>query len=423
MPDGDTCVADPCANINYATNEVCSAGECVCQEGYFYSDEVKMCIKDEQCNTVTCEQGYSCSGGTCYLNNECSADNPSGVCPVITGEPILVCQNGLCITNNNGTLQEGDTCNPATDECIAGSVCIDSFNNNLFKCRAFCDMNINDSCGSDGACAPYLADYAQNTGICIKSDSECANNEDHCPSNFKCEMMINARVCKAEGNATLNSDCDNNPENADKDACQEGLFCVGDKGDMKCQELCDPDIETDSCNQGRCLALKDIDGSVHNTDIGLCMDLPNFCNTTDGIKDNPSCTEGTDPVCMGDGTGVGMCLVDSCDTADANSCEGINKCTRSITSKLMCIPAGTISYGEMGCVNPQDNNTPETDITPSKLCQQGLNCFQGKCMELCDPTLTNSCVNDANATCMDINTLKADYPAGINGACVNFAGK
>ncbi len=423
MPDGSNCIVDPCANINCSTNEVCNAGECECKDGYFYSSEVKLCIEDKDCNNITCDHGYSCSGGTCYLDNECSANNPSGACPVITGEPILLCKNGLCITENDGALQEGESCNPATNECVSGTICIDSFNNHLFKCRAFCDMNVNDSCGTDGVCAPYLNDYAQNTGICIKSDSECANGEDNCPEHFKCEMMINARVCKAQGNQTLGNECDNNFETNELDACEEGLFCVGDEGSMNCQELCDPDLQNDTCNQGRCLALKDIDGAVHNTDIGLCMDLPYFCNTTEGIKDNPSCNEGTDPICVGDGSGAGMCFVDMCDTADANSCEGIDKCTRSITSKLMCIPAGTIGYGQTGCVNPQDDNTPEADIIPSKLCQQGLNCFEGKCMELCDPTSTNSCVNDSNATCMDIHTFKADYPAGINGACVSFGVK
>jgi len=420
IPDGDNCITDPCKDVTCGLNEVCSAGNCNCEDGYFYSTAINQCMKDKKCDDITCEQGSSCLSGTCYLDDECSSDNPTGVCPDIDNEVILVCVDGLCITKNEGNLQEGENCDPQTNECVTGTVCVDSFQNKFFKCRAFCDTNADDSCG-EGVCAPYLDDYAQNTGICIKSDPECADDTDNCPEHFACAMMINARVCKAEGNTDLGEECDNDFTTTELEGCVDGTFCVGDEGDMSCQELCDPDM-TDNCSQGRCINLQDIDASVKNSDIGLCLDYPYFCNTNDGAINNDLC-ENSDDVCLGDGTGAGMCFNDMCDPADDAECDAdVNeKCTRSFTSKFMCIPAGDIGYGQDGCVNPQDGSSGESDWIPSKLCQKGLNCFQGKCVELCDPNInSNACKNDSGALCMDIHSVKADYPANINGVCVGM---
>ena len=425
IAEGDKCVLDLCKEVTCSSNASCNqeSGLCACDSGYFYSDEFFGCIEDKNCNDITCDDGYSCLSGNCYLDDECSVENPTGVCPTIDNQIILVCDNGLCITQNDGDIAEGKTCEPNTNNCIAGTVCIDSFQNHLYKCRAFCDLTTDNSCGNEGVCAPYLDDIARNTGICIKSDEECSNNQDTCPDEFECADMINARVCKSEGDGKLGDDCDNDVLTNNLDSCEDGLFCVGDEGDMTCQELCDPENTVDNCDTGRCIALNDLEASAGNNDIGLCLEIPNICLQEGGVKDNPACTE-DDAVCLGEGGDErGLCFVDECNPSD-DTCEGDTKCTRSFTSKNMCILAGTLGYGATNCVNPQDSDNPE-NLTADELCAQGLNCvpLQGStsCVELCDPNLSDPCVNDENATCFDLSNIpNLNYPSGLNGACMGF---
>jgi len=420
--EGEDCVKESlCKAVTCDENSTCSeeTGKCECNDGYYYSELLFACTEDEKCKDINCEAGYSCLSGHCYLDNECSTENPNGVCPSINNQVILVCSNGLCITENEGNLEESATCNPNTNDCIAGTVCVDAFENGLHKCRAFCDLTTNNSCGEEGVCAPYLDEYSRNTGICLKSDPECDNNQDNCPENFKCAEMINAKVCKAEGDGEHGDDCDNNVANDELKACKDGLFCVGDEDEMTCQELCDPENQTDLCQEGRCIALQDIEATASNNDIGLCLDIPNFCSMEAGIKENPMCPENS--LCFGAAdSNRGICFMDECEPNN-DQCGENTSCTRGFMSTYQCIADGNLEYNETGCVNPQDEDTDEEDLVSDKLCKKGLVCLANQtgstCMELCDPTIENACVNDESATCFDINNFSRDFPAGINGVC------
>ncbi|MBN2695424.1 hypothetical protein JXR93_12250 [bacterium] len=414
-----------CSDVSCSGGRVCnpSNGECVCQEGSFYNGLTEKCELDDDCTDVTCDTNSYCLEGECYLKDECSIENPDGVCPAIDGI-ILTCKDGICISTNDGSKKEAERCMPSEFDCEEGTICADVFKDGFYKCRAFCDMTTEGSCGEKGICVPYLDDILLNTGICVKEDAECQSNATaQCPENWVCDLMITAKVCRPVGLGKYGDDCDNMDSTSALDACEVGLFCVGDDDDgepYKCQELCSPLAQTDNCEIGRCIALEDVSPAVLNREIGLCMDVPSFCNSENGIQNNPACPN--EALCFPAGDNS-ICVQDECEIGGDDCEEGL-ACQKGYMSVNKCLPVGILDYQDSGCVNPEFNEN--VTYNPEELCKEGLFCIsanqgeRGTCQELCDPTSENSCVNDPSLRCIDINTYAQEYPEGLNGVCFNL---
>ncbi len=421
-----TCVT-LCTDVECTGDRVCNPadGECVCQNGAYFNELTQKCEADEDCDGVTCDSNSYCLLGECYLKDECSVENPDGVCPSIDGIT-LTCKDGICISTNDGTVKETERCMPSEFDCEEGTICADVFKDGFYKCRAFCDMTQEGSCGEKGICLPYLDDILLNTGICVKEDVECQPNATEvCPENWVCDLMITAKVCRPVGQGKYGDDCDNMDSTSALDACEVGLFCVGDDDDgepYKCQELCSPLAQTDDCEVGRCIALEDVSPAVLNREIGMCIDAPMLCNAEEGIKNNPVC-EGTNSTCFPYETDTAVCDADEC-SPSTNSCENGLGCTRTLTSNYHCLKEGNLDFGARNCINPQYYEGTEP-LTEDNLCKEGLYCVgdegQTVCQKLCDPNVdTDVCGLGGNYRCADLHELNAQIPAGINGICTDL---
>ena len=86
-------------------------------------------------NSTQCPTGYSCSGQVCTKGSSNNNNNNNN--------------------NNNGDKTKGSygaTCN-GPSSCATGLCAMDGFTNKRF-CTAFCDLNIQSSCGAGSTCQP-----------------------------------------------------------------------------------------------------------------------------------------------------------------------------------------------------------------------------------------------------------------------------
>lgn len=189
--DGETCEdgnctrpPNTCANDNDCTEEgdICISGEC--QFG---------------CRTSSqCAEGEACVDTKCEVT--CTSDE---VCKALRGDA-GVCQNGICITVNEGTPKEG-----GHKGC---------------ECYEFCDK--------EGYCKPYICSSdlecdEQACGSCLVGNvcGECKSDLD-CPGTKVCDEGTCAYACAPVGGSVCLGSSD----------CPDGFFCSNGNCERGCEE-------------------------------------------------------------------------------------------------------------------------------------------------------------------------------------------
>jgi hypothetical protein len=222
----------------------------------------------------SCPDGFQCVGSRCFKNKpsgdagddaggscmrqelECSASpGPSGAC-----DP--VCQSGCacgekCVNPGAGnqctpTLMpvqlNYDSCNPATDRCRPGSVCLPEFQDRCgAHCYRFC--RVDTDCGMNARCTGEAQDPAGNPlyRVCSAKIEPCnptgvapacgpGAGADRLAPAFGCYILSHMHpdetVCECAGLLPEGAPCEREYQ------CVPGLECLKVGGETRCRKLC-----------------------------------------------------------------------------------------------------------------------------------------------------------------------------------------
>lgn len=352
---GEACIDNVCIEAPCETNADCAdglecnfaTGDCVvppcrsdadCPGAQICDDATGECVIEADCPTcLSCESDEDCGGRPW----QCVSDGVSGFCTrvcaspeecpgnsgcfTVVGEGFAVCLNEgaatavcpddyVCIENEPIDLCEdvvcdvGETCDPATGDCVGGGpvddciICDDCVTDTDcpggtcwgFGDRSFCsqDCTSDTDCPPSAECAGFSLQGGGTVQICVNADSETLGV---CPSDYVCETVEPTDPC--EGVV-----CDSG------EVCDEATGeCVPDpeapvsRGGV-C-DVCDPCRDDSDC-EGACLVLGDA---------GALCTLP--CGPDGACPFNTRCFDLPD----GEGGTLSLCLNDT--ASGQNVCQ------------------------------------------------------------------------------------------------------
>jgi hypothetical protein len=385
--------------------------------------------------TLTCPEGMTLMGKTCYVIEEIyevkevnvnpdihydenSADNNLSDSEIVDIIPSDLSESAETTANTKGI---GSAC-IKDDQCEKGMVCLD-WN------MGYCTINDCDKCPDGSVCIAL----SQNTSVCLKkcsSDSECRVLE-----GYACKLLSTGSgkkesVCYEvkEPQAKIGDTCKDHSQCSGKSACltnipdgycadlfcgndspcSEGSACVYFSGIPACLKICisNEDCKTEDQKERDCTLLKDY---VTKKDVKVCT------TSTTGLDFYAKCFN--DFECDSKKCFLmfkGKCSFDQTGCLDNNSCKDGGFCMESYESYAgFCTQeCGSSSICDEGfCVKDPSGasfcSLPCDDITDKK-CRKDLEmtCMFG------DPVGSNS-----KYVCARIANKGAGYKCSENGNC------
>jgi len=427
-PACSVCVNGACMGtgvVECATDGDCGEGE-ICQvvagepcKNHCISAECLVVFCAEECDPYgqPCAEGQTCvqaikgccgvceaSGSECLSDADCGPCDAcvEGACLALPIAPECVddadCQEGFtCQANDAAPCQNRcvdktcwvvdcmQECDPFSDTCGAGEVCVEP----IVGCCGVCQAT-EPACVQDSDCGPCAACF---DGLCVGlGDVSCTSDAD-CGAGETCQVhpanpCLNAcvpveplpcvasdecgpcqacvdGVCMGTGVLACLSDFD----------CGEGGVCV--KGDDPCQNHCEyggiPCADDADC--GACSVC--VDGTCMGTGAVMCeahadcgadeychQDLldpcKNQCQTLPegACRGQADCGPGEGCVMLPDGSGLGDCVAATCaDDADCGPCAA-------------CVNGACKGLGAILCETDEDCGAGERcEVVPEAPCQ------------------------------------------------------
>jgi len=179
--------------------------------------------------------GTDASGGADATTSACApgaGDCGAEVCRpnFLTG--VLECQPA------GGVALDGSCGGAGVDDCVAGAVCFDLFDEGSAICRPMCSADTSNLACPDGGqlCVPLWGQ--QDMGVCVGDD--CTPPDTGCDSGERCgPFMGETLACLPAGTVEPGGDCS-------VDYCQAGYACVGEGTEYHCRALCQQATDCDS---------------------------------------------------------------------------------------------------------------------------------------------------------------------------------
>ncbi|MCB9519986.1 MAG: DUF4397 domain-containing protein [Myxococcales bacterium] len=220
-------------------------------------------------------------------------------------------------------------------------------------------------------------------------------------------------------------------EGTDTDAstCESGVACV------RTAECVAAGVTNGTCEDGCCVAGTSLPACTAHLD--ACEDESQgseafVCDTTAGLClarcdfDNADSTQSSDcplnSYCLVELTGVtdeggnGACVPGDCDSNifDEAACGGAGTCLPVGNGASFCVDAGTAAVGDV-C------NTIETNQPASDICQPGLLCFLGECVQPCNRRNGDADCEEG-VECLGVwDITPRNQPGWCGGACPEFS--
>jgi len=337
--------------------------------------------------TCTCESLYTLSNGICCLT--ATEHESNGKC-CLTAEHE---SNGICCAANteesNGACKkiDGESCDPASDECHSNLVCAGTIASETCQC---------DTTNHFAATAATPTTCVRNVGAACSEDSDCRTNV--------------GMVCTSGGTCACDTTLNYGAGNNDADTCScasgyalsSGLCCA--TGTAASGGICCPTGESNS--NGICCPT----GSVESN--GACKKVHGQPCAAGECHPNLICT-GT--------AGSQTCQCDTtknftAGTAGATSCTCVSGFTRNYLNKCAINVGGTCTRDEGTYIPCVDNavcdratDTCKCDSASGYLAT-GSTC--GSCMAGYSLNSNYRCVADVNGVCI---------PSTQSGVCVGGA--
>jgi hypothetical protein len=213
-----------------------------------------------------CPEGFACTGGRCY-----KASTPTAACPLCvppagtTGACDPICQTGCpcsqkcmpaapapsCAPLPAKPKEVSEVCQPARDECRAGSVCVlDRTDNSACGAHCYRMCRANSDCGPKARCLEEIdiAGTNQSYGLCSNEIETCnplapmakCDRPDRPVGTFGCYVLSSKEpdltVCECAGKRKEGETCPT------MHSCEPGLECVErEPGKFFCHQLCRPE--------------------------------------------------------------------------------------------------------------------------------------------------------------------------------------
>ncbi|CAH1794302.1 unnamed protein product [Owenia fusiformis] len=416
----DECASSPCLNGG-TCNDFHNAFNCSCPPGYSGPRcEVRgdPCV-GEMCNNAgSCVDLYASNNTICVCNvtGESPLCVPQNYCENIT------CQNGGICENGTGTHNctcmpgySGSFCQHNIDDCVGhlcenGATCVDDIGNYSCTCtpgfeNTMCNVNINEC--QDGGC---VANGTKNCTDLI-DDFECT-----------CRQGYTGRFCQVDIN-----ECDSFP-------CRHNASCHDLVNDYSCTcqegwtgKQCDDIIQT--CTPGLC------DNNATCIDLfndylcicpaGVfgrnCSSAPDLCASS-----NP-CIHGVCSVVAGD-TKCTCSEAPTCDYSDPGSrkpCGGAGILEADCIDKLGCCydNSSSVPFPEARCFRKLPGYTGAGCEYEVDMCSLNTTCLNGGTCVMEDNY--HKCICDTGFTGFSCETNIYDCPVNAcgNGTCIDGTGK
>jgi hypothetical protein len=270
----DSCSAGKCKGIGIAcdddnpcTDDICDPTVgCLHPANFAPCSDGDLCTYGDHCVDticsgldVSCDDGNPCTTNTCHSLAGCLIENL--FIPCSDGSLCTVadwCIDGVCTAGSPAVCDDGnsctvDSCDPVTGFCIYG--------NTGWPCDDGNACTHLDHCG-DGACAGYA--------VTCTDANDCTS--DSCDPDVGClHSAINGAMCDDDDFCTSGDLCvleecvgqnvvicnDMNVCTADQCHSLMGCIFTGETGGV-CTDG-DPTTISDSCQEGNCLGLPDLD--------------------------------------------------------------------------------------------------------------------------------------------------------------------
>jgi hypothetical protein len=181
----------------------------------------------------------------CTYGNKCTYD---------------VSNNTTCIANGANT--PGQLCGPSTDDCVAGSICINETGTTVDQCRAFCTVDTDCTqppvSGAPSAMCLYMLTGTPSSLCSIPCNPVTKVGASGCAAGLGCQvfgvtsgsMTLQKTDC-GQVAATGGGDGADCTTNGDAD-CKAGFTCVtvgsGATAMHHCREVCRVNTNTDCSN-------------------------------------------------------------------------------------------------------------------------------------------------------------------------------
>jgi uncharacterized repeat protein (TIGR01451 family) len=328
-----------------------------------------------------------CQSGVCDTDNACGFANGDGPCTMMTGP--VVCRSGVCSTD--GTCEPMNGCNVDAD-CAAGNWCDETTHTctpQLPNGMAIPNDPAHANPTLNGMCTSAAGALVCQSGVCDTKDNACgyANGDGPC-TTANGGMVCRSGMCSNDGTCEPVGGCNNDAD------CGAGKWC------NESEHMCTPTLangtpvptdpgHTNPTLDGTCTTAA---GAVVCTS-GVCDPKDNKCGIANG--DGPCtqmtgatvCRSGDCAVPSGGGPGVCGCTMDSqcmgqkpiCDskTSTCSPCNGDNgsKASDACPSATapFCFVTGPMAGACGKCTSNADcsEQAGTTCDTETGLCQSG----------------------------------------------------
>jgi hypothetical protein len=212
-----------------------------CPDGLVCAADGIFCVAPAAANGGAGGSGGSCANSITPLCQAASAgtDVCDPVCQTgcACGVQCGVTPTGIGCVPTRGAKMEDDVCQPATDNCAPGLVCIKEVCASVGRCHRFCrDESV---CTATGVCGPVVS-LANGTSTtqraCNLGDHACDPiARSGCPdSALNCYVTFGHTTCDCPSgtNGQVGADC------SLANDCAVGLACINAGGSPRCRSLC-----------------------------------------------------------------------------------------------------------------------------------------------------------------------------------------